>query len=45
MAKIKDREIILKAPRAKQRATYKGTPIQLSADFFSRDFEGHKGVV
>ena len=33
MAKIKDKERILKAAREKQLVTYKGTPIKLSADF------------
>ena len=33
MAKIKDKERILKAAREKQRVNYKGTPIWLSADF------------
>ena len=33
MAKIKDKERILKAARKKQHVTYKGTPVQLSADF------------
>ena len=31
--KFKDKEIILKAAREKQRVTYKGFPIRLSADF------------
>ena len=31
--KIKDKEGILKAAREKQRVTYKGVPITLSADF------------
>ena len=33
MAEIKDKERILTAARKKQHVTYKGTPIQLSADF------------
>ena len=33
MAKIKDKERILKTAREKQEVTYKGTPIRLSADF------------
>ena len=33
MAKVKDKERILKAARGKQRVTYKGTPARLSADF------------
>ena len=33
MAKVNDKERILKAAREKQNVTYKGTPITLSADF------------
>ena len=33
MPKFKDRERILKAAREKERITYKGVPIRLSADF------------
>ena len=33
MPKVKDKEGILKAEREKQRVTYKGVPIRLSADF------------
>ena len=33
MAKVKDKERILKAAREKPRVTYKGTNIKLSADF------------
>ena len=33
MPKVKYKERILKAAREKQRATYKGVPIRLSADF------------
>ena len=33
MAKVKDKERILKAAREKQNVNYKGTPIRLSADF------------
>ena len=32
-AKVKDKERILKAAREKQRISYKGTPLRLSADF------------
>ena len=35
MADIKDKERILNAAREKQRIDYKGTPIRLSADFFT----------
>ena len=33
MPKVKDKERILKAAREKQRVTYKGVPIRLSAGF------------
>ena len=33
LPKIKDKEKILKAARGKERVTYKGVPIRLSADF------------
>ena len=33
LAKIKDKERILKAAREKERVTYKEVPIRLSADF------------
>ena len=33
LPKIKDKERILKAAREKERVTYKGLPIRLSADF------------
>ena len=33
MPKVKDKERILKAARAKQTITYKGVPVRLSADF------------
>ena len=33
MAKVKDKERILKAERETQSVNYKGTPIRLSADF------------
>ena len=33
MANVKDKERILKAAREKQRVSYKGTPLRLSADF------------
>ena len=33
LPKIKDKERILKATRGKERVTYKGMPIRLSADF------------
>ena len=33
MPKVKDKERILKATREKERVTYKGFPIRMSADF------------
>ena len=33
MAKLQDKERILKAAREKQEITYKGAPIRLAADF------------
>ena len=33
VAKIKDKEKLLKAAREKRQITYKGTPIRLTADF------------
>ena len=33
LPKIKDKKTILKAARGKERVTYKGVPIRLSADF------------
>ena len=42
MTKVKDKERILKA--ARENITYKGTPIRLLADFFSRNSAGQKGV-
>ena len=33
LPKIKDKERILKAAREKEKVTYKGVPIRLSADF------------
>ena len=36
MAKVKNKERILKAARKKQSINYKGTPIRLSADFTTK---------
>lgn len=33
MAKVKDKERVLKAAREKLRVRYKGTPVKLSANF------------
>ena len=38
LAKIKDKERILKAERGKKRVTYKGVPLRLSADFSKKPF-------
>ena len=43
MERAKDKERILKAAREKQRVSYKGTPIRLSADFSTEPFSGQKG--
>ena len=44
LTKIKGEEKILKATREKQQITYKGIPIRLLADFFSRNSAGQKQV-
>ena len=36
LPKIKGKERILKAARGKERVTYKGVPIRLSADFSNK---------
>ena len=41
MPKVKKR--ILKAAREKQRVTYKGDPIRLSADFSKETFQARRG--
>ena len=43
MAKVKDKERVLKAAREKQRVNYKGTPISLPADFSTETYR-QKGV-
>ena len=40
--KIKDKERILKAAREKQRVTYKGVPIRLSADFSKETLQARR---
>ena len=42
MAKVKDKERILKAAREKQSINYKGTPIRLSADFSTETLQARK---
>ena len=43
LAKIKDKDRILKAAREKETVTYKGVPIRLSADFSKEILEGRRG--
>ena len=43
LPKIKDKERILKAAREKQRVTYKGVPIRLSADFSNKILQTRRG--
>ena len=42
MAKVKDKERILKAAREKQSVNYKGTPIRLSADFSAETLQARR---
>ena len=42
MAKVNDKERILKASREKQSVTYKGTPIKLSADFSTETLQARR---
>ena len=44
LTKTKHKERTLKAAREKQQVTYKGNPIRLTADFFSRNSAGQKGM-
>ena len=43
LAKIKDKERILKAAREKETVTYKGVPIKLSADFSKETLQARRG--
>ena len=43
LPKIKDKERILKAARRKERVTYKGVPIRLSADFSRETLQARRG--
>ena len=43
LLKIKDKKRILKAARGKERVTYKGVPIRLSADFSKETLEERMG--
>ena len=42
MAKVKDKERILKAAREKQSINYKGTPIRLSEDFSTETLQARR---
>ena len=43
MPKVRDTERILKAAREKQRVTYKGVLIRLSADFSKETLQARRG--
>ena len=43
LTKMKDKERILKAAREKERITYKGLPIRLSADFSKETLQARRG--
>ena len=43
LAKVKDKERILKATREKGTVTYKGVPIRLSADFSKETLQARRG--
>ena len=43
LAKIKDKEKILKAARVKETVTYKGVPTRLSADFSQETLQARRG--
>ena len=42
LAKIKDKERVLKAAREKETVTYKGGPIRLSADFAKETLQARR---
>ena len=42
MPKVKDKERILEAARERQRVTYKGVPIRLSADFSKESLQARR---
>ena len=42
MAKVEDKQRILKAAREKQSINYKGTPIRLSADFSTETLQARR---
>ena len=43
LPKVKDKEKILKEARGKERVTYKGVPIRLSADFSKETLQARRG--
>ena len=43
LAKVKDKERILKAVRQKETVTYKGVPVRLSADFSKETLQARRG--
>ena len=43
LAKVKDKERILKAAKEKETVTYKGVPIRLSADFSKETLQARRG--
>ena len=43
LAKMKDKERILKVAREKEAVTYKGVPIRLSADFSKETLQARRG--
>ena len=42
LAKIKDKENLLKAAREKRQITYKGSPIKLTADFSAETLQARR---
>ena len=42
LAKLKDKEKLLKAARGKRQITYKGTPIRLTADFSAETLQAKR---
>ena len=42
LAKIKEKQKLLKAAREKRQITYKGTPIKLTADFSAETLQARK---
>ena len=43
LAKVKDKERILKVAKEKETVTYKGVPIRLSADFSQETLQARRG--